>query len=278
LAGEPRAHHRKRPPPRSSGRFGIVSAKAGGRFCPTALSASNRNTAVFNPRGRTAADTAPPPLHPSRRSRLGCADEGTASRPAHRSRRKCRAVRQPRRRPPKSARSSPDRKHRSCTHAIAAGQWPPPNFPQESGNPETVSVASPGFRGQPFVRGPARVKESAFYRIEEARDHNIRNGSPKAEVAQVRRRFVSVQAGDHREGIIVEHASSLAPLGLGIGVRNHVPQCGAGALAGRRWFRAVPSSESSRSSERKAKCRASGRSSTLAASRYADTHIAFQPT
>ena len=106
------------------------------------------------PEAAPPPDTAPPPLHPSRRSRLGCADEGTASRPAHRSRRKCRAVPQPRHRPPKSARLSPDRKRRSCTHAIAAGQWPPPNFPQESGNPETVSVASPGFRGQPFRPRP----------------------------------------------------------------------------------------------------------------------------
>src|SRR5258708_12880305 len=43
-----------RPSP-SAGRFGIVSAKAGGRFCATALSASRRRTAILKPRGRTAA-------------------------------------------------------------------------------------------------------------------------------------------------------------------------------------------------------------------------------
>src|SRR5580698_2125942 len=42
-------------PPCSAGRFGIVSAKAGGRFSATALSASNRRTAVPKPSGRTAA-------------------------------------------------------------------------------------------------------------------------------------------------------------------------------------------------------------------------------
>src|ERR1035441_9641396 len=39
----------------SAGRFGIVSAKAGGRFCATTLPASKRRTAVFRPSGRVAA-------------------------------------------------------------------------------------------------------------------------------------------------------------------------------------------------------------------------------
>ena len=66
-----------------------------------------------------------------------------------------------------------------------------------------------------FVRGPvrrsarsptARIKESAIHRIEELRHHRVADRPRKSEVAQHRRRLVSVKTSNHRESIVIEHA------------------------------------------------------------------------
>src|ERR1700691_1209725 len=69
---------------------------------------------------------------------------------------KFHAVPRPRHRPPGSARLSRDRTHRWHNHADAAAQLPPPNFPPESANLETVSASSLKYPA-PFFRRPSRA-------------------------------------------------------------------------------------------------------------------------
>src|ERR1700674_218956 len=63
-----------------------------------------------------------------------------------------------------------------------------------------------------FVRGSARrsarsptprIKESAIHRVEELRHHRVANRPRKSEVAQYRRRLVSVKTSNHRESIVI---------------------------------------------------------------------------
>src|SRR5208282_2330716 len=94
---------------------------------------------------------------------------------------KSRAVPRPRRRPRASARPARDTTHRDHdpthhgatrygrNHADAAAQSPPPNFPPESANPETVFAASRECRARfaPPQFGPLR---RAYQRIRQPPD------------------------------------------------------------------------------------------------------------
>ena len=77
-----------------------------------------------------------------------------------------------------------------------------------------------------FVRLPvfpaARIKESSRRRIVEFRHHRVPDRLRKAEVAEIRRRLVGIETGNHRKSIVIKHAGNVAPLRLRIGVSNHM--------------------------------------------------------
>ena len=82
----------------------------------------------------------------------------------------------------------------------------------ESAHPGTVFAAWPMPQWIGW-RSAFEIEEAAALLIVEAGDHTLGNFPGAYEVTQIAARLVGVQAGQHREGIVVEHPAgrSLAP-------------------------------------------------------------------
>jgi len=66
------------------------------------------------------------------------------------------------------------------------------------------------------VPGSLCVEEASAFGIEKAFDHPIRDTTREVEIAEIASRFVSIEASQSREGIVVQQSWNLAPLRIRI--------------------------------------------------------------